>query len=144
MGEEVGQGGVAVMTKSELVQKVVEVKRVSPRIITIDIVLDEEIFTVISVYCPQRGKSDEDKDAFYDELYDVVMSKKRKCFVMGDFNGHVGCSYSGYSGVHGDFGYGERNREGERLPELADSLDIVIGNTFFKRDKKKIDFIRVR
>ena len=30
MGEEVGQGGVAIMIKSELMQKVVEVKRVSP------------------------------------------------------------------------------------------------------------------
>ena len=35
-------------------QKVVEVKRVSPRIITMDIVIDEEIFIVISVYCFQQ------------------------------------------------------------------------------------------
>ena len=89
MGEEVGQGVVAIMSKSEVMRKVMEVKRVSPRIITMDIVIDEEILTVISVYYPQRGKSNEDKDAFYDELCDVVMSKKRKCFVMDDFNGHV-------------------------------------------------------
>ena len=36
-----------------------------------------------------------------------MMSKKRKCFVMSDFNGHVGCSSNGYSGVHGGFGYAE-------------------------------------
>ena len=119
-------------------QKMVEVKKVSPKIITMDIVIDEEIFTVISVYCPQRGKSDEDKDAFYDELCDVVMSKKRKCFVMGDFNRHVGCSSNGYFEVHGGFGYGERNREGERLLELADSLDMIIGDTFFKKDHEKL------
>ena len=52
--------------------------------------IDEEIFTVMSVYCPQHGKSDEEKDAFYDELCDVVMSKKRKCFVKEEFNGHCG------------------------------------------------------
>ena len=115
MGEEVGQGGVAIMTKSELMQIVVEMKRVSPRIITMDIVIYEDIFTVIFVYCPQRGKSDEDKDAFYDELCDVVMSKKRKCFVMGDFNGHLRCLSNGYSGVHGGFGYGEKNREWENF-----------------------------
>ena len=66
MGEEVGQGGVGKMIKSGLMQRVVEdkVKRASPRIITMDIVINEEIFRVISVYCPQRGKSEKKKDAF--------------------------------------------------------------------------------
>ena len=29
----------------------------------------------------------------------------------------VGCSSNEYSGVHGGFGYGERNRKGKRLLE---------------------------
>ena len=57
---------------------------------------------------------------------------------MVDFNSHVGCSFKGYSGVHGGFGYGERNREGKRLLELADSFDMVIGNTYFKKDHENL------
>jgi len=34
-------------------------------------------------------------------------------------------------GVHGGHGWRERNKDGERLLEFADSFDIVIGNTFF-------------
>ena len=57
---------------------------------------------------------------------------------MGDFNGHVGCSSNVYSGVHGGFGYGKKNCEGERLLELTDSVDMIVGNTFFKEDPEKL------
>ena len=57
--------------------------------------------------------------------------------MLGDFNGHVGRSSVGYDGIHGGFGWGERNRDGERILEFADSLDMVVGNTFFKKDDKK-------
>ena len=61
------------------------------------------------------------------------MSKKRKCFVMDDLNGHVGRSSNEYSGVQSGNSYGERNREGERLLELADSFDMIICNAYSKK-----------
>ena len=52
--------------------------------------------------------------------------------VMGaDMNGHVGVAADGYEGVHGGFGYGERNREGARLLEFADGAGLVLANTLF-------------
>ena len=44
----------------------------------------------------------------------------------------------GYDGIHGGFGWGERNRDGERILEFADSLDMVVRNTFFKKDDEKL------
>jgi len=43
-----------------------------------------------------------------------------------------------YDGVHGGFGWGQRNRDGERMLDLADSCDLVVGNTFFKKDAEKL------
>ena len=39
--------------------------------------------------------------------------------VCGDFNGHVGSKAKGYEEVHGGYGTGERNVEGEMLLEMA-------------------------
>ena len=44
----------------------------------------------------------------------------------------VGSSIDGgYKGVPGDFGCGERNREGENVLEFADSCGIIVDNTHF-------------
>jgi len=57
---------------------------------------------------------------------------------MGDFNGHVGTFTNGYDEVHGDFGWGQRNRDRERIRDLAGSCDLVVGNMFFKKDAEKL------
>ena len=33
--------------------------------------------------------------------------------IAGDFNGHVGQAAEGYERLHGGYGFGDRNREGE-------------------------------
>ena len=40
----------------------------------------------------------------------------------------------GYDGIHGGFGWCERSRDGERILEFVDSLDMVVSNIFFKND----------
>ena len=137
-GEETGWGGVGLMVKHELVESVMEVRRVSPRIISIDIVVNEKVMTLISVYAPQSERNEEEKEKFYEDLIAEVQSRHDICFVLGDFNGHLGRSSLGYGGIHGKFGWGELNRDGERILEFADSLDMVVGNTFFKKDDEKL------
>ena len=61
IGEETGRGGVGLMVKHDLVESVMEVRRVSPRIIFVDIVVNEKVVAVISVYAPQSGRSEEEK-----------------------------------------------------------------------------------
>ena len=41
-----------------------------------------------------------------------------------DMNGHAGSSNAGYDGIHGSFGYGDRNADGSRILEFADGLNL--------------------
>ena len=56
----------------------------------------------------------------------------------GDLNGHVGRASAGYEGIHGGFGHGCRNAEGEYVLEFCDSLGLVLCNTFFQKDENKL------
>ena len=136
-GEETGRGGVGLMVKHDLVESVMEVRKVSPRITSIDIVVIKKVVTVISVYAPQSGRSEEEKEKFYKSLIAKVQSRHGICFVLGDFSGHVRRSSLGCDGIRGGFGWGERNKDSERIQEFADSLDMVVGKTLFKKDDEK-------
>ena len=50
-----------------------------------------------------------------------------------DLNGHVGSEIEGFEGVHGGFGFGKRNVEGEMILETADALNLAVLNTWFKK-----------
>ena len=56
-----------------------------------------------------------------------------KLFIGGDLNGHVGTSNIGFEGMHGSFGYGIRNEEGEDVLSFALAYDMIVANTLFKK-----------
>ena len=58
--------------------------------------------------------------------------------VGGDLNGHVGTNVDGYDGVHGGYGFGERNADGERILEFCNAMELIVTNTCFKRQKNKL------
>ncbi|MBJ5565721.1 hypothetical protein JGG61_23040, partial [Salmonella enterica subsp. enterica serovar London] len=58
--------------------------------------------------------------------------------IAGDLNGHVGVKSDGYEGIHGGFGFGLRNSEGERILEFCDALGLIVGNTVFRREEKRL------
>ena len=77
--------------------------------------------------------------------------------ILGDgINGHVGKDENGYDVIHGGFGNGGRNLEGERIIEMGSALDMIVYYTFFKKcdtrlivytsgtSKTLIDYIMVR
>jgi hypothetical protein len=127
-----GTGGVGVMVKEELMNKVVEVRRKSARVIVVVMVITVR---VISGYAPQQGWMEEEKDQFYDDVSEEIGQSASDEFVMllGDLNGHVGANAEGYEGVHGGFGYGVWNEEGCRVLELGDAHSMVVGNIIYKR-----------
>ena len=55
----------------------------------------------------------------------------------GDLNGHVGMSGRG-STSHGNIGIGERNEEGDRVVEFANTFDLVIANTWFTKTRNQL------
>ena len=57
--------------------------------------------------------------------------------VGGDLNGHVGTNVDGYDGVHGGYGFGERNADGEWRVEFCDAMELIVTNsTLVSRDKR--------
>ena len=61
---EEGYGGVGVLVKEEQHDKVVEVRRVNDGVMSLAIVLVEEVLRVVCAYAPQRGKSINEKEHF--------------------------------------------------------------------------------
>ncbi|ESO05797.1 hypothetical protein HELRODRAFT_171470 [Helobdella robusta] len=50
-----------------------------------------------------------------------------------DLNGHVGEKTDDFDNVHGGFGYGERDENGNRILEFAKSHGFCLLNTYFKK-----------
>ena len=82
------------MVEQELIESVMKVKRVSQRILSMDMVLQVKIVTIILVYGPP-SRSKEEKKSF------MILWWKRnqeKYFVLEDFNGYVRRSTYEYDG----------------------------------------------
>lgn len=134
-GEKSGRNGVGVIVSSDLVDSVVEVKRCNSRLMKVKLVWEGVVVNVVCAYAPQVGLSDEEKEEFW-TMFDTLVSGVNggeKLLVGGDLNGHVGKESGGFSAVHGGWGYGSRNKEGEAILEEAVMHGLVILNTMFKK-----------
>jgi len=63
---------VGILVKSDLVERVVDVKRKSDRILSIKLVVGSKVLNVVSVYAPQVGLDEETKRLFWEDLDKVV------------------------------------------------------------------------
>ena len=119
------------MVADKWVENVIDVKKLSERIMLIRVSIEMNNLNVISGYAPKVGQAIGDKEEFWLALSKVVdgIGQEELVVIVGDMNGHVGAKASEYEGVHGEKGYGERNTEGEMLLEFADAMKLVILNT---------------
>ena len=97
-GNDQGTGGVGVLVAEKWIESILEVNRISDRIIHLRFVFGKNIVSVISVYAPQIGLSTAVKEAFYDDLLSLTttISSTEALFICGDLNGHIGASASGF------------------------------------------------
>ena len=126
-----------------LAEKVFNVQRFSDRIILIRLIIGKGVYTFISVYAPQSGLTEADKQSFYDMLQSVVamIPSSEIVFPLGDRNGYVGLECNWFEGVHGGHGFGTRNVEGKKVLEFVLANDLVVGNTcFIKRESHLVSF----
>jgi hypothetical protein len=54
--------------------------------------------------------------------------------------GHVGSTRVGFDGVHGGFGYGSRNQEGEGILNFVLAYDLFVTNTIFRKSLSPSNF----
>jgi hypothetical protein len=66
------------------------------------------------------------------------MSNSEKLFIRGDLNSHVDTVRGGFERVHGGFGYGKQNQEGEDILNFAIAYDLRVANTFFRKKKSHL------
>jgi len=80
-------------------------------------VLGDSLLNVFTVNAPHSGKPDEEKESFWDDVFQLVSCILQNEMVVfaGDMNGHIGSSNVGYDGTHSGFGYGSRNTDGSRI-----------------------------
>ncbi|KAL6495275.1 hypothetical protein OROGR_030701 [Orobanche gracilis] len=103
----------------------------SDRIMSIKLVMGEEVVNIISAYAPQIGLDVSIKQAFWDVLEEVVQQipREEKMVLGGDLNGHVGLRRDGFESVHGGFGFGDKNEAGKGILDFALTYDLSIMNT---------------
>ncbi|VDP07980.1 unnamed protein product [Heligmosomoides polygyrus] len=117
----------------------------------------KRLYHFFSACAPQSGCSDQAKEGFWSLLDEntAEVPPKDVIIVAGDLNGHAGAAKDGYS-CHGGFGYRSRNADGERILEYAESHNLTIVNTVFRKgdshlisyysgsSKSQIDFALVK
>jgi hypothetical protein len=104
-------------------------------IILVKLLVRDLVFNVISAYAPQTSLNESIKMQFWEQLDALVSSVpiSEKLFIGGDFNVYVGSTRVGFDEVHGGFGYGSRNQEGEGILNLALAYDLFVTNTIFRK-----------
>ena len=135
-----GIAGVGVFIAERCIDSVVEVVRVNERIMYVKLMIEKQIVNTVSAYAPQASLSAEEKDDFWDSFIIVLtgIPKQESIFIGSNINGHVGRDVDGYGGVHGGMGFDTRHAEDERILEFGDAVDMVVCNTFFKKEDSKL------
>ncbi|KAK3508380.1 hypothetical protein QTP70_025786, partial [Hemibagrus guttatus] len=142
-GVDSKRNGVGVVLKEEFVRNVLEVKRVSDRVMSLKLEIEGVMLNVVSGYAPQVGCELEEKERFWSELDEVMESipTGERVVIGADFNGHVGEGNRGDEEVMGKFGVKERNLEGQMVVDFAKRMDMAVVNTYLqKREEHRVTY----
>ncbi|KAK3569487.1 hypothetical protein QTP86_031419, partial [Hemibagrus guttatus] len=142
-GVDSKRNGVGVVLKEEFVRNVLEVKRVSDRVMSLKLEIEGVMLNVVSGYAPQVGCELEEKERFWSELDEVMESipTGERVVIGAAFNGHVGEGNTGDEEVMGKFGVKERNLEGQMVVDFAKRMDMAVVNTYFqKREEHRVTY----
>ena len=94
--------------------------------------------TVIQFCAPTSNTEEAEVEWFYEDLQDLLelTPKKDVLFIIGDWNAKVGSQET--PGMTGKFGFGVQNEAGQRLIEFIQENALVIANTLFQKQKRRL------
>ena len=113
--------GVGVILRGELARNVLEVKRVSDRVMSLKMEIEGVMFNAVSGYAPQAGCVRIEGDFFFFyEVDEVIQSIPRdeRVVIGADINGHVGKGNRGDEELMGRFGVQDRNAESQMVVDF--------------------------
>ena len=84
------KNGIGIVLREELAESVLEVKRVSERLMAMQV--NGSILNIVSAYASQVNYSMEEKNNFWEDLDGLIesISKEERIVLGADLNGHVG------------------------------------------------------
>ena len=87
---------------------------------------------------PTSNAEEAEVEQFYEDLQDLseLTPKKDVLFIIGDWNAEVGSQET--PGVTGNFGLGVQNEAGQRLIAFFQENALVMANTLFQQDKRRL------
>ena len=137
-GADGRKNGIGIVVREELAENVLEVKRVSERLMTMKLKVKGSILNIVSVYAPQVNNSMEEKNNFWEDLDGLIqsVSKEERIVLGADLNGYVGEGNRGDEEIMGRYGAGTRNKEGSMVVDFGKKMDLAIVNTYFKKKDK--------
>ena len=94
--------------------------------------------TVIQVYAPTSNTEEAKVEQFYEDLQDLLelTHKKDVLFIIEDWNAKAGNQET--PGVTGKFGLEIWNEAGLRLIMICQEIALVIVNTLFQQQKRRL------
>ena len=134
-GADGRKNGIGIVLREELAESVLEVKRVSDRLMVMKLEVNGSILNIVSTYAPQANNSMEEKNDFWEDLDGLIesISKEERIVLGADLNGHVGKGNIGDEEIMGRYGAGTRNKEGSMVVDFGKRMDLAIVNTYFKK-----------
>ena len=127
--------GMTLLLSEWMVNKVVEWKEVSSRLMWVRVRMGRECWAFVSAYGLGCERSEEEQDEFWNDITRCVdgLSTRNYVVVLGDLNARV--VDGEVEGVVGKYGVPGENESGERPLDMCVEQVLVIGNSFFFKKK---------
>ena len=115
-------------------KSVLEVKK-SVRVMSLKLEIEGVMFIIVSGYAPKVGCALEEKEKFWSDVLEVMLSilRDEREMIAADFSGHVGEDNRDDEEVMGSFGVQDRNAEGQMVKDFAKRMEMPVVNTFFQK-----------
>ncbi|XP_043069109.1 craniofacial development protein 2-like [Drosophila bipectinata] len=132
-----GRSGVGIYVSKQYKQALISRSPVSDRIIIARFRCNARHITIVQCYAPTEDASDDIKDDFFNALTSSLTRIERGDIkiLMGDFNAKIGPNNNGLETIMGRHGVGTRSNNGDRLIDLCQTFQLVIGGTVFPTRK---------
>ena len=127
--------GIGIVVREELAERVLEMKRVSDRLMDMNLEVKGSILNIVNAYAAQFNNSMKEKNNFLEDLNGLIESvlKEEGIVLNADLNEYVGEGNIGDEEIMGRYGAGTRNKEGSMVVDFGKKMDLAIVNTYLKK-----------